>query len=214
MNYESWYFHPNGTFSPNIPTSSVNQSYLYDPTNPVQSRGGTTLFIDHPNGALDQRLVETDRLDILSYRTPILSTPVEIAGRINATLFIKSNCTDTDFTVKIMDVFPDGREMWVASGILKTRYRGGFSPEDVELMIPDSVYELNIDMWSTAYRFVPGHQIKVSITSSNYPAFAINPNTGGPVLPTFTDWNIANNSVVLGQIAMLSRIHMPILPIL
>jgi putative CocE/NonD family hydrolase len=213
MNYQPWYLHPNGTFSPNIPTSSANHSYLYDPTNPVGSRGGTTLFIDRENTACDQRPVETNRTDIQSYITPILTSPIEIAGRINATLLISSNCTDTDFMVKLMDVFPDGREMWVASGILKTRYRNGFSPTIVANMTPGEKFELNIDMWSTAYHFSPGHQIKISITSSNYPAFAVNPNTGGPVLPTFSEYNIANNTIICGNNASLSALWLPIIPI-
>jgi uncharacterized protein len=210
--YQAWYFHPNHTISPSIPNpaDTLMHSYLYDPTNPVQTRGGTTLFIDAPNGACNQRSVETGRPDILAYSTPILEKDVEIIGRVNATLYIQSNCTDTDFTVKIMDVFPDGREMWVAAGILKTRYREGFSPSEISFMVPNQIYEVNIDMWSTAYRFIQGHQIKVSITSSNYPAFAVNPNTGGSVLPFFSEYRIANNSVICGSPIHLSKLWMPI----
>ncbi len=204
----NWYFHPNGTLSPQKPINEKIHSFLYDPGNPVPTYGGNTLTTQN-DGQYDQSEIEGGRSDILRYESPVLQEAVEIIGRINATLEIKSNCTDTDYTVKLMDRYPDGREMYVASGILKTRYRSGFGPNDVQLMSPGARYQLTIDMWSSAYHFVPGHQIIVSISSSNYPEFALNPNTGGEVRPYLTgyeqttpvfgdDYYIANNSLICG----------------
>jgi len=218
---ESWYFHPNGTLSPHKPTQGEYVSYLYDPRDPVPNGGGTTLTLDYI-GAVDQRRVEyetspydeneefdagwsaEDRSDILKFESPVLTEPVEFVGNISADLYVKSNCTDTDFTVKLMDVYPDGREMWVADGILKARFREGFQQET--FLNPGQPYRLNIDMWSSAYRFVPGHKIKISISSSNWDKFAINPNTGGEIddlyPANFTrdgfEFNIANNSIACG----------------
>lgn len=206
---QAWYFHSDGTLSTTVPSITSNASYLYNPMNPVQTMGGTVLLGNSQMGAMDQRPVETDRSDILSYQSAILTSPVEIIGEIKASLFISSNCSDTDFTVKLMDVYPDGTQMIVASGILKTRYRGGFTPDKVALMTPGEIYELSVSLWSTAYRFVPGNRIRISISSSNYPEFSINPNTGGTVYPTFTDYNYANNTIVLGKSGSLSAIWFP-----
>jgi predicted acyl esterase len=207
--YEPWYFHPNGTLTPNLPTTAANRTYIYDPGNPVRSAGGNTLFPGGENGAWDQAGVENGRDDILAFYSPVLTEPLEIIGRLNATLFIASNCTDTDFAVKLMDVFPDGREMYIASGILKTRYRAGFAPEQVELLTNGTIYELSVDLWSTAYHFSPAHRIKVSITSSNYPAFSLNPNTGAAVSPVLGDYVIAQNTVLCGDSSQPSCIWFP-----
>nr|MDO8115456.1 CocE/NonD family hydrolase [Candidatus Sigynarchaeota archaeon] len=213
---EAWYFHENGTLSNSTPSTPANLSYVYDPIDPVLNGGGTTFMINATRytgtvdpllriGAYDNKLVEANRSDILKFRTPVLTAPVEIIGRIRATLNVMSNCTDTDFTAKLLDIYPDGREIIVADGILKTRYRDGFRSNETALMVPGNVYTLDVDLWSMAYRFTPGHQIQVSISSSNYPEFAANPNTGGAV----TSWGLgdpvtipyyhANNTVLLGQ---------------
>ena len=161
-------------------------------------------------GAFDNHDVEDGRSDILKFTTPILTNPVEIIGRLNATLYITSNCTDTDFTVKLLDIYPDGREIIVASGILKARYREGFGSADVQFMEEDTIYQLDIDMWSTAIRFVPGHQIRVSVSSSNFREFAVNDNTGGPITANLGGtYNIANNTLLCGAPGQYSCIWFP-----
>jgi uncharacterized protein len=208
ITYEPWYLHSSGAFSSTTPTVTNNKTFIFNPINPVLTRGGTTLLQDF-NGACDQKSVESGRTDILSFYSGNLTTPVEIIGRVNATIYLNSNCTDTDINVKLMDVYPDGKEMYVASGILKARYRNGFRPADIQMMVPGKTYEFSIDMWSTAYRFVPGHQIKISVTSSDYPKFAVNPNTGGTVEPTFTTYKIAENTVICGEQNMYSCVWFP-----
>lgn len=207
LSVQQWHLHANGTLARGTPTGLGARSYLFDPTDPVTTRGGTSLFVGELGGC-DQRPVEAGRVDVLGFVSEPLTAPVEVCGRVNATLHVSSNCTDTDFHVKLLDVFPDGREMWVAAGILKTRYRDGFRPEHVALMTPGQVYAITVDMWSTAYRFVPGHRLKVSVTSSNAPKFAVNPNTGGPVGDAFTRYAVANNTVWAGPGA-LSRLALP-----
>jgi len=214
---EKWFFHPDGTLSPSLPTTPQTLSFLYDPRKPVESIGGTELTL-REIGASDQREVENDangnpRSDILRFTSGVLDTPVEIIGKLDATLYISSNCTDTDFTVKLMDIFPDGQQMWVADGILKARYRNGYNTAN--LMTPGQTYQLSIDMWSTAYRFVPGHRIRISITSSLYNKFALNPNTGTAVGNTHVQdltegsFYIANNSVICGNGGFYSSVEFP-----
>jgi len=220
--YENWYFQPNGTLSNSTPTTKANESYLYDPSNPVHTGGGRTFpasakGTDVPItwGAYDNRPIEDNRTDILHFTSATLAAPVVITGKLNATLHVASNCTDTDFAVKLLDIYPDGREINVADGILKARYRDGFTSANEALMVPGKTYNLTIDMWNMAYRFAAGHRIRVSITSSNYPEYAVNPNTGGAV----GSWGphdmalvphaIANNTVLLGQGATPSCIVFP-----
>ncbi|MHA1821151.1 MAG: CocE/NonD family hydrolase [Promethearchaeota archaeon] len=228
-----FYLHGNLTLSTSTPTTNINRSYIYDPRNPVRNGGGSTLTLDYI-GAVDQRRVEysqyyppsysgefntsNPRKDILKFDTATLTKDIEVVGRISAELYITSNCTDTDFTAKLIDIFPDGREMWVADGILKARYRNANNFESQELMTPNHMYHLSIDMWSTAYRFVAGHKIRLSISSSNYNKFAVNPNTGGPVRNTHPEDLIngleqfywANNTIVCGLSGNLSALWLPI----
>lgn len=215
--FEKWYFHPDGTLSPSVPSSAQVVSFLYDPRHPVESIGGTELTL-REIGASDQREVENDingnpRGDILRFTSAKLEAPVEIVGKLDAQLYISSNCTDTDFVVKLMDIFPDGRQMWVADGILKARYWNGYN--SANLLNPGQIYQLSINMWSTAYRFVPGHQIRISVTSSLYNKFALNPNTGAAVgnthIADLTEGNyyIANNSVICGNSGLYSSISFP-----
>ena len=181
-----------------MPNSTANMSYIYNPADPHQDYGGCTLYtVGNIIGATNERRVEYGRTDIVNFTTPILQSPIEITGQVFANLTVTSNCTDTDFYVKMMDIFPDGREMWVKDGILKARYQDGYNSTD--FLVPSQPTHLLIDMWSTAYRFEPGHRISITITSSDYPKFAVNPNTGGPVnaaLPN--DYNIANNTIICG----------------
>jgi len=108
----------------------------------------------------------------------VLDAPVEVTGRLTVRLFASSTAKDTDFTGKITDVYPDGRSMLVADGILRARFRQGFDRE--VLMQPGKTYEFAIDLQSTSLIFNRGHRIRVAISSSNAPRFDPNPNTGDP----------------------------------
>ena len=127
-----------------------------------------------------------------------MTEAVETVGRIWGHLYVSSNCTDTDFTVKITDVYPNNRSMLVTDGSLTVRFRNNYTTESLMTGNPNDVYELWLDCWSSAYVFAPGHKIRVAISSSNYPRFGINPNTGAPLANDYLTYKIANNTLLVG----------------
>jgi uncharacterized protein len=154
--------------------------FVYDPHNPVPTMGGAVCCEPRifPWGPLDQRQVEK-RSDVLVYSTTPLDTPMEVTGPIKVVLFVSSTAPDTDFTAKLVDVFPDGTARNLTDGILRMRYRD--SLETPKLMAPGDVYKVTIDAGVTSNVFLPHHRIRIEISSSNFPRFDRNPNTGGPV---------------------------------
>lgn len=168
-----FHFHADGTLKTEKPSGSEKKEFDYDPKNPVPTIGGQNLMVDM--GPMDQRKVE-GRKDVLVFTSNELSEPVEVTGQIIAKLFISSDSPDTDFTVKLSDVYPDGRSMLVTDGILRARYRESFRKP--EFMKPGEVYPIDVDLWSTSIIFNKGHRIRVAISSSNFPRFDANPNTG------------------------------------
>ena len=176
-----------------VPDSSTSFTYEYDPTNPVLTIGGQNLNI--ARGPYDQRIVE-NREDVLVFSSEVLSYPVWISGPVEARLFVTSDCFDTDFTVKLTDVYPDGRSMLITDGILRMRNRNGI--DHWEFMDPGGVYEVEIDLWSTSYLFNSGHQIRISVSSSNAPRFLPNPNTKDAMRQNET-YNIAENTLFVGE---------------
>jgi predicted acyl esterase len=171
-----FYFHPDGALlKEKPPEGNGARTYSYDPKDPVPNIGGQELGV--PLGPMDQRRVEK-RPDVLLFSTEELKEPVEVTGRITARLFVSSDCPDTDFTVKLCDVYPDGRSMLVTDGILRARYHKSF--EEESFLEPGRVSELTVDLWSTSLVFNKGHRIRVAVSSSNSPRFEANPNTGRP----------------------------------
>ncbi len=195
-NNQTWYFQQGGVLSQSSPVTNANLSYVFDPASPVETRGGANLD-PTTRGPYDQRPVENLRTDISHFDVSI-ATPLLITGRIWAHLFVTSNCTDTDFTVKLCDMYPGGAVMLICDGIIRMRAREG---QDHEAFMDGSgtrVYEAWVDLWSTSYVFNAGHTLRVSISSSNYPRFDVNPNTGDPIAPvtTATHMHCANNTVI------------------
>jgi hypothetical protein len=129
-------------------------------------------------GPRDQREVEL-RDDVLVYSSPVLERPVEVTGPIELRLCVASSARDTDFTGKLVDVYPDGRAIILTEGILRARYRNSFT--EPELLEPGAVYELTLNLWATANVFLPGHRIRLEVSSSNFPRFDRNSNTGGEI---------------------------------
>jgi putative CocE/NonD family hydrolase len=171
-----FYFHPDNTLVKGKPPQGNDaKTYAYDPKDPVPNVGGQELGV--PLAPMDQRRVEK-RPDVLLFTSDELSAPLEVTGRLAATLFVSSDCPDTDFTVKLCDVYPDGRAMLVTDGILRARYHRSFKKES--FLEPGQVYELKVDLWSTSLVFNKGHRIRVAVSSSNSPRFEANPNTGKP----------------------------------
>ncbi|MFO7677898.1 MAG: CocE/NonD family hydrolase [Thermoplasmatota archaeon] len=188
-----WYLHNNSMLSTEPSSGEHSITYSYDPTNPVPTVGGQNLLL--PAGPYDQTSVE-DRDDVIIFTSPVLEQPYEATGPIIARLFVSSDCPDTDFTVKLCDVYPDGRSMLITDGILRMRNRNGV--DHWEFMEPGEIYEIEIDLWSTSYIWNAGHQIRVSISSSNYPRFLANPNTVDGIYQN-TTYTIAQNTVHFGE---------------
>jgi uncharacterized protein len=157
-------------------TEAADQ-YVYDPANPAPTIGGP-LCCDAahlPPGSRDQRPVEA-RDDVLVYSTPPLASDMEVTGPVSVEVYVKSSAVDTDFTAKLVDVWPDGFAQNLTEGILRTRYRS--SQEKPELMTPGQIYKLTIDAWSTSNVFKKGHTLRLEVSSSNFPRFNRNLNTG------------------------------------
>jgi putative CocE/NonD family hydrolase len=151
----------------------------YDPMDPVVSHGGNVCCIGGAidAGSLDQREVERDRNDILVYTTESFPDGVDVTGPVEVTLFVSSDARDTDFTVKLLDVFPDGRAYNLDESIQRARYREGYGRE--VFMEPGVVYEVKVGPLTTSNYFAPGHRIRIEVSSSNFPRFTRNLNTGG-----------------------------------
>jgi predicted acyl esterase len=184
------YFHADKKLTKDAPTAAAAPlGYQYDPQNPVPTLGGQNLTI--PKGPMDQQKVES-RPDVLVFTSDELTEPLEVTGRIFAKLFVSSDCPDTDFTVKLCDVYPDGRSMLVTDGLLRARYRQSFGRED--FLKPGETYALSVDLWSTSLVFNKGHRIRVSVSSSNSPRYEPNPNTGHPFRAD-KETRVANNTL-------------------
>ena len=171
-----------GGLSRDAPTDEPEDVYLYDPRDPVPTIGGQTFLpgflVGANSGPRDQRPAEARR-DVLTFTTPPLERSVEVTGPVTLTLFVSSSAPDTDFTGKLVDVHPDGRAVILTEGILRVRYRHSLS--EAQLMTPGEVYRLTIDLWATANVFRPGHRIRLDVSSSNFPRFDRNSNTGGTI---------------------------------
>lgn len=172
-----------GTLSSETPAADEREDvYLYNPHHPVPTTGGATLLPDllvaRNAGPLDQRQVEA-REDVLVYSSPVLEKEVEVTGPIALVLYVSSSAKDTDFTGTLVDVYPDGRAFLLTDGILRARFRESLSRP--VLLEPGQVYELRLDLGATSNVFQVGHRIRVDISSSNFPRYDRNTNTGGTI---------------------------------
>ncbi len=165
-----------GVLSTTKPGSQTPDRYVYDPADPVPTLGGNVCCSSVPSGSRDHRSIET-RPDVLVYTTPVLTDAVEVTGPIKARLFAATDARDTDWVVRLIDVHPDGVAQNLQDGILRARYRKG-NDRKPTLVDAGKVYEYDIDMWATSNVFLPGHRIRIEITSSNFPRFDRNLNTG------------------------------------
>ena len=172
--------HGDGRLSTDQPGDEPTDEYRYDPENPTPTNGGCNCCNPEviPWGVFDQRAVEM-RSDVLVYTTPPLDGDLEVTGPVVMHLYASTDGSDTDFTAKLIDVYPDGKAWNLCDGIVRGRYRKGRAP--AELLTPGEVYAFEIDLWVTSNVFKAGHRIRVEISSSNFPRFDRNLNTGGPI---------------------------------
>ena len=169
-----------GVLGDKLPRKTAADQFVFDPYSPVPTRGGAVCCNPKvfPWGPMDQRPVEV-RKDVLVYTTRPLKHPMEAIGSVQAVLYVASSARDTDFTAKLVDVFPDGEARNLTDGILRLRYRN--SLEKPELAAPGEIYRVTVDAGVTANVFLKGHRIRLEISSSNFPRFDRNANTGGAV---------------------------------
>jgi putative CocE/NonD family hydrolase len=197
-----------GTLSRDI-TDGTPDHFRYDPANPVPSKGGHSCCGPPltPMGPADQRSVER-RDDVLVYSTPRLRRSLPVVGPITVTLHAASSAPDTDFTAKLVDVHPDGRAIILNDGIIRASYRE--STTSPTLIQPGKVYEYKINVWPTANLFKRGHRVRLEISSSNFPAYDRNLNTGAR-LGTTSEMRVAEQTILHDR-AHPSRLTLPILP--
>ena len=194
-----YYLHADGTLAPNLPERATNAApthFSFDPREPVPTIGGGISAADPimEAGAFDQRghsdffgckdtLPLNTRSDVLTFQTDPLEIDVEVTGPITVKLYASSSCRDTDFTAKLIDVcprsedYPDGLAINLTDSIIRARYRNGW--EKPELLDPGEIYQFTFQLYPTSNVFKKGHRIRLDISSSNFPRFDVNPNTGG-----------------------------------
>jgi len=184
-------------------------SYIYDPANPAPTVGGP-LCCDAAHlapGPRDQKEVE-ERADVLVYSTPPLDRDTEVTGPVTLDLYASSSAVDTDFTAKLVDVWPNGFAQNLTEGILRARYRD--STDAAKPIVPGKIYEYKIDMWATSNVFQKGHVIRLEVSSSNFPRFDRNLNTGKPA-STDAAFVKATN-IVYHDAAHPSALVLPLVP--
>ena len=166
-----------GALSTQAAQGETADKFIYDPANPVPTVGGPLCcdVVHLAPGPRDQQEIEK-RPDVLVYSTPPLDEDLEVTGPVTLDLYAKSSAADTDFTTKLVDVWPNGFAQNLTEGILRARYRESTSA--AKPIVPGKVYEYKIDLWSTSNVFLKGHRIRIEVSSSNFPRFDRNLNTG------------------------------------
>ena len=184
----------NGVLSTTAPASEPSDKFTYDPANPVPTVGGPLCCdANHlPAGPREQRKVE-DREDVLVYSTPPLDHDLEVTGPVRLEFFASSSAVDTDFTAKLVDVAPDGTAINLTEGILRAKYRD--SQVTPTPLVPGKVYPLTIDLWATSNVFHSGHRLRLEVSSSNFPRFDRNLNTGESAANS-AKWATATNTIL------------------
>lgn len=203
--WRKYYLHSDGQATANrgelltdAPANESPDSYVYDPNNPVPTVGGATflpgLFVAANAGPRDQQAIES-RADVLCYTSAILEHDLEVTGPVKLVLYVHSSAPDTDFTGKLVDVYPDGRAMILTDGILRARYRDGF--DKPKMLTPGEIYCIEVDLVATANVFAAGHRIRLEVSSSNFPRFDRNTNTGGVIATeSAADFKVATNEIL------------------
>jgi hypothetical protein len=200
MTQYNLYFKINGSMDLS-PASSLTDSVMivYDPRDPSPAVGGPTLDPSLLQGPYDQAPDVESRNDILIFTSDSLPQNVQLRGKGKVHLFVSSDMPDTDFAIRLTDVYPDGRSMLLADGIHRMRFRNGFTTADTASMIPGTVYQVDIELPQLAHTFIAGHKIRIDVTSSNYPRYDSNLNHGDSMYVA-GDTNVANNVVYVNSV--------------
>lgn len=202
-----FYLHADGSLSTARPAGEAAQiTYNFDPANPVETIGGANLTF--ARGPMDQRPIG-ERQDYLRFESAPLEQDVAVAGPVTMDLWASTDGPDTDFVVKLVDVYPDGYEAIVLDSAIRTRYRNGRMPDQISMMTPGDPELMTIDLWDTALTFEKGHRIAVHVTSSNAPRIDVNPNTGENPGPGVKG-RVAANTIHMAP-GKASAIRLPVL---
>ncbi len=215
---EKWYLHSgghansargNGELRREVPAAEERpDTFLYDPSRPVPTGGGNLLMASiRQAGPFDQREIE-QRDDVLVYTSLPLAEPLTVAGPVRLRLFASTDGSDTDWTAKLVDVFPDGKAVNLCDGIIRARYRT--SRQVAELLTPGETYEYDIDLVATAHQFAAGHRLRLEVSSSNFPRFDRNTNTGGDIAHE-ANYRVAVQRV-MHSVGMASALSLSVLP--
>ena len=197
-----------GTLATEAPRTEPPAGFEYDPANPVRTIGGRLCCGSAaPPGPFDQRPNDS-RSDVLVFSTPPLSRDVEVTGYVRLELFASSSAVDTDFTALLADVDDTGYARFLTDGIVRARYRTG--TDHADLIEPGRVYKYDIDLWATSNLFKAGHRIRLYVSSSNFPRFSRNLNTGEPTLGATR--MVKARQVVLHDALHPSALVLPVIP--
>jgi peptide/nickel transport system substrate-binding protein len=186
----AWYLTEGGGLSRRPPAVPGSVGYVYDPDSPVPTAGGATLMLGHEAGPKDQGGIQA-RADVVSFVSEPVEQPTTVIGFIRVTLFASSSAVDTDFVARLCDDHPDGRSINIADGIIRASRResydhsGPLTAVPATPIVPGRAHEYRLNLWATAHTFQPGHRIRVDITSSSFPRWDPNLNTGQ------SSWNTA-----------------------
>ena len=209
MTPRAYYLDDVGKLSPVPSRKSHSDRFTYDPRHPVPTRGGSVCcnFKVFPWGPMDQRPLG-DRADVLVFQSAPLDNDLDVTGAVQAVLYVSTSAPDTDFTAKLVDLYPDGRRRLLCDGILRLRYREGL--EHPKFVKAGEVVKAAIAVGVTSHVFLTGHRVRLEISSSNFPRFDRNPNTGRPIADE-THWRTAEQSVWHGT-GRASHLLLPVVP--
>lgn len=182
------------------PPTETDESFpiLYDPRDPSPTVGSCTLTEELGQGPYNQSPQVEARFDILMFTSEEIVEPVKHCGKVKIKLFVSSDRLDTDFAVRLCDVYPDDRSMILRDNIFRMRFRDGFTTNDTSFVSSEEIYEIDIELANTCHTFLPGHRIRVDVTSANYPRFNNNMNDGGEMYVA-GDTLTATNKVYFDQ---------------
>jgi predicted acyl esterase len=173
------YLQNDGRLTPEMPANAGDMStLLYNPHDPSPTIGGATLRNDLLQGPYNQVPLVESRSDVLTFSSVVLGQDVVMRGKALIHLFVSCDRKDTDYAIRLTDVYPDGRSMLLVDGIRRLRFRDGYKPSDTASAVPGTVYEVVITLPDLANTFLTGHQIRIDVTSSNYPRYDCNLNNG------------------------------------
>jgi predicted acyl esterase len=198
------FLQPDQSLSTQLPATTAEIPFQYNPEDPSPTIGGPTLRTDLEQGPFDQSELVESREDVLVFTSPVLTGDAEVVGAVKVRLGLKTDVADTDVAVRLCDVYPDGRSMLVNCSIHRLRFLNGFTQADEAFLTQGTSYFAEITLPHTALTFKEGHRIRLDVTGSNYPMFNRNMNTGGEMYPngngdTLVNPLIASNLLLIGN---------------